>query len=149
MKCLITLVIAFCLATPAMAGEEPYIAVVGNDAAADGFYNSSKYKQFMYDQTQFGEPPVCIGSFPDAYNEPLKPTYGAGCEQFHPQTAVDQPEVCDPSGARIHTNAKIGSGHAGTFEWYVRLTREPSSEINFVLQCGVLKPGGSQFLLRG
>jgi hypothetical protein len=153
MKWLISLVIALCLVTPAMAWEDPYVAVVGNDAAATPFYISPKYNQFLDDQTCSGVP-VCAGSWPGAYNASYHPVYGPGCEQFRSQFPVNQPEVCDETGTYLgganfsdhgNRNARIGYNSAGWFEWYVRLPKAPSGEINLVLQCGVLKPEGFTF----
>jgi hypothetical protein len=39
-------------------------------------------------------------------------------------------------------NARVTAGNAGFYEWWIRLPKKPSSEINIVLQCGVLKPNG-------
>jgi hypothetical protein len=140
MKWLLTLVVALSLVTPAMAGEVPYIAVVGNDIKANGFYNSPKYKQFMYDQDLSYELPVCIGTYPAAFG---------GCEHFLSSSPVNKPEVCDATRTPGNLNALVGNGNAGSFEWYVRLPREPSGEINLALQCGVLKPGGYDFTCSG
>ena len=37
-------------------------------------------------------------------------------------------------------NAKTPAGNAGFYEWWIRLPKKPSGEINIVIQCGVLKP---------
>jgi hypothetical protein len=153
MKWLIFLVISLCLVTPAI-GEAPYIAVVGNDSAANKFYNSPNYQQFMYDQNKLWWVPVCSGIFPPAYNVPTHPVYGAGCEQFRSPSPIDQPEVCDSQGIlqssgvhndRGNLNSRVDAGSAGSFEWYVRLPTAPSGEINLVLECGVLQPEALQF----
>jgi len=134
--------------TPVSGGESPYIALVGNDTDANPFYNSPKYAQFTYNQNLFGVP-VCAGTFPTAYNIPYHPQYGAGCEQFRSQMQTIQPEVCDSRGAvtgvgmfndRGNDNAVTRAGNTGWYEWYIRLPKKPSGEINLVLQCGVLKP---------
>jgi len=121
------------MVTAAFAGEDPYIAVVGNDIAANPFYLSPKYLQFVYDQTIFAVP-----------------TTG---ESFRAQYPVIQPEVCDIAGTGSGTfgssppfsflgnpNARVGAGNSGFFEWFVRLPKKPVGEINLVLQCGVIKP---------
>jgi len=148
MRWLVVSLMALFLVSPAMAGEDPYIAVVGNDVAANDFYNSPKYQQFTYDQTVFGVP-VCDGTFPPAYNVASHPAYGIGCEQFRSQAAVIQPEVCDSQGTVVgpgvfadlgNDNAVTRAGNSGWYEWYIRLPKKPTGEINLVLQCGVLKP---------
>jgi hypothetical protein len=128
MKWLVSLLLVLCIVTPAMAGEDPYIAVVGNDIAANPFYLSPKYLQFIYDQTAFGVP-----------------TTG---EQFVSQMVVNKPEICDLSGEgtgplftfRGNPNSRVTSANAGYWAWYIRLPKKPSGEINLVFQCGVVKP---------
>jgi hypothetical protein len=153
MKYMFACLLALIMVSPAVAGEDPYIAVVGNDKNANDFYNSPKYAQFAYDQTLFGVP-VCAGSFPSAYNVPSHPSYGAGCEQFRSQMPVIQPEVCDSQGTvngvgnftdRGNDNAVTRAGSSGWYEWYIRLPKKPAGEINLVLQCGVLKPNAWAF----
>ncbi len=157
MKWVIALVLALAMVTPAMAGEDPYIAIVGNDILANPFYLSPKYLQFTFDQEEFGVP-VCTGSFPSAYNVPSHPTYGSGCEQFRSQMPVIQPEICDTFGEIYENegtefldsgldNAVTRAGNSGWYEWYIRLPKKPSGEINLVLQCGVLK--ANSFTLYG
>ena len=145
--------LAFIMVSPAMAGEDPYIAIVGNDKNANDFYNSPKYEQFTYNQTLFGVP-VCAGSFPAAYNVPFHPVAAAGCEQFRSQMPVIQPEVCDSLGTvggvgqftdRGNDNAVTRAGSSGWYEWYIRLPKKPTGQINLVLQCGVLKPNAWAF----
>ena len=58
-KWLIGGLLALLMVAPAFAGEDPYIAVVGNDFLANPFYLSPKYQQFTYDQQVFGVP-VCV-----------------------------------------------------------------------------------------
>jgi hypothetical protein len=41
---------------------------------------------------------------------------------------------------RGNDNAVIRHGNAGWYEWYIRLPKKPSGQINLVIQCGVLKP---------
>ncbi len=153
MKWLISLLIPLFLVTPAMAAEVPYIAVVGNDVLANDFYISRKYDQFLYPQ---GPSDICpvSATFPTAYNMPFHPPYDPGCEQFRSQFPVNQPEVCDSKGTAPtrytfidsgNRNARVAYNSAGWFEWYVRLPKTPSGEINLVLQCGVLKPEGFAF----
>jgi len=148
MKWLIACLVALMMVSTAMAGEDPYIAIVGNDVAANDFYNSPKYQQFTYDQLVFGVP-VCTGTFPAAYNVPFHPVYAIGCEQFRSQMQVIQPEVCDSEGTFVEPNvfnyrgkdnAVTRAGNSGWYEWYIRLPKKPCGEINLVLQCGVLKP---------
>jgi len=139
------------MVTPVFAGEDPYIATVGNDAAAKGWYVSPKYQQFMFAQspiTGFGDlfPGVCDGTnFPGVYNVAGKEPFGPGCEQFRSQNAQNQREICYysldgiPAGL-TNPQAKVSASNAGYYEWYVRLPKKPSGEINLAIQCGVLKP---------
>jgi hypothetical protein len=154
MRWLISLVLVLSFAVPAFAGEDPYIAIVGNDIGALRWYVSQKYYQFMFNQEAWAVP-VCDGStFPGAYNVAGRQAFGAGCEQFRSQNAQNAPEVCYynemgilPSGAggKFWPNAKVAAGNSGWYEWYVRLPKKPSGQINLVLQCGVLKPNSFAF----
>jgi hypothetical protein len=132
--------------TPALAGEIPYIAIVGNDLSANVFHISQKSLQFVYDEVSFlkGEA-MC---FPTS----------ADCERFIAHTVVNQPEICDlngytegsPTGLRYFSdrgqvNAVTRKGNLGWYEWYIRLPMKPSGEIKLVFQCGVLKPNAFAF----
>jgi len=133
MKWLIGCMVALVMVSAAFAGEDPYIAVVGNDISANPFYFSPKYLQFIYDQTIFGVP-----------------TTG---EQFRSQMPVIQPEICDTNGTgsgpfgvlppftfQGRANSRVTAGNAGWYEWYIRLPKKPVGEINLVIQCGIIKP---------
>jgi hypothetical protein len=125
------------MVTPALAGENPYLAVVGNDIDANGFYLSPTYEQFLFDQELIGVP--------------------VQGEWFGSNQAIIQPEICDTSGAVTGTqnapsfkftgnlNARVGAGSYGTYSWYIRLPVKPSGEINLCFQCGVLKPNAFAF----
>jgi len=151
MKWLIGSILMLVVATAAFAGEDPYIAVVGNDSDADGFYFSPKYQQFLYDQALFSVP-VCFGSFPIV--TPQTRVGGLGCEQFRSNTPINQPEICDTLGVvngvgdfvfSGQPNAVIRKQNAGYFEWYIRLPKKPDGEIGIAIQCGVLKPNAFAF----
>jgi hypothetical protein len=133
MKWLIPCLVALFMVSPALAGEDPYVAIVGNDITAIPFYFSPKYLQWAYDQTVFAVP-----------------TTG---EQFRAQMPVIQPEICDTKGTGTgpfgslppftflgKPNARVSQGNAGWFEWYIRLPKKPVGEINLVIQCGIIKP---------
>jgi hypothetical protein len=133
MKWLIGCLLALCMISSAFAGEDPYVAIVGNDILANSFYISPKQAQFLYDQTIFGIP-----------------TTG---ELFRSQSAAIQPEICDINGKGSGSlgiappftflglpNARVTAGNAGIYEWFIRLPKKPSGEINLVFECGVLKP---------
>ncbi len=123
----------------AMAGEDPYIAVVGNDSGANQFYLSPTYVQFLHDQLPIGIP--ITG------------------ETFSTNQWIGQPEICDTLGVaagmlgdytgfvstRGNTNARITAGNAGFYQWTIALPKKPSGEINLVLQCGILKPDAFTF----
>jgi len=147
--CLLTLV----LVSAAFAGEDPYIGIVGNDINFNSFYFSQKHQQFLFDQDVFSVP-VCDSSFPPT--TPQTRVNGgdpgqAGCEQFRSNKPINQPEICDVNGV-VHDflkgdfdffgepNAVITKQNAGYFEWWIRLPKKPSGEINICIQCGVLKP---------
>jgi hypothetical protein len=150
MKWLLVCLAVFFMVAPAMAGEDPYIATVNNDQLVGNvfsFYFSPKYLQFMYDQTVFGVP-LCFGT-----TNPGTSTYfregGPGCESFLSQTPIIQAEVCqvrdfdstEPGSNNVTArNAMTTAGNAGWFEWWIRLPKKPSGEINIVIQCGVVKP---------
>ena len=104
------------MVAPAMAGQDPYIAIVGTDcvpgvttyfgpcditagapgngiAYADPFYFSPKHQQFMYNEhaAPFNIP-VTFGTFPPV-NQYTR-VGGAGQEQFRSQTLNSAVEVC-------------------------------------------------------
>lgn len=142
--------LALFLVSPALAGEDPFLAIVGNDINANPFYFSPKYLQFAFDQTEF-DIPVCSGTFPTAFRN-----FAAGCEQFRSQGPVNQPEICDASGVvngpgdftfRGEPNARVTARNTGFFEWFIRLPKKPSTSLNICIQCGVLKP--NSFALAG
>jgi len=157
MKWLLGLLAVMFLVAPAMAGEDPYIGIVGNDINGNPFYFSPKYAQFMYDTTVFGVQNCVTGA---TIPGPVTPNLagflregGTGCESFFSQTPTIQPELCDVSGVaggvnhnmppfvdRGKPNAKTPAGNSGWYEWWVRLPKKPSGEINIVIQCGVVKP---------
>jgi len=133
MKWLICSLMVLFLVAPAFAGEDPYIAIVGKDSLATTFYYSPKHLQFVYDETVFGIP-----------------TTG---ELFRSQTPAIQPEICDLNGKgsgslgisppftfQGNPNARTTAGNAGIYEWFIRLPKKPSGEINLVFECGVIKP---------
>jgi hypothetical protein len=140
MKWLCALLAVLFMVAPAMAGEDPYIAVVGNDITANTFYFSPKYTQFLYDQYYISVP-LCFkkGGVPE------------DCEVFKAKTSINQPEVCDYTGTgtngnfppfidRGNPNAKTPAGNSGWYDWWIRLPKKPDGEINIVIQCGVVKP---------
>jgi len=145
-----------------MAGEDPYIAIVGNDmTAATPFYFSPKHTQFLYNQIDFGVD-VCVkGTAPlptqanFSFLRPISGIGGVSCESFFAQGPANQPELCDTHGIAQtngqlplgpaftfsgNSNARVTMGNAGFFEWWIRLPKKPSGEINIVIQCGVVKP---------
>jgi len=138
MKWLFACLVALLMVTPALAGEDPYIAVVGNDINANTFYLSPKYVQFLHDQD--------IASIP------------VTGETFTANSAIIQPEICDTTGIaagpqngppftfRGNFNGRVTAGNAGWYEWVVRLPKKPSGEINLCIQCGILKPNAFTFL---
>ena len=153
MKWLLVCLAVFFMVAPAMAGEDAYIAVVNvkeggvidtsatgsdkNSAALFPFYFSPKYTQFMYQEPDFG-----VTSCNTIPNVPQV------CEIFKAQTPVIQAEICDLDGSGIGPNfvtrglknAKTPAGNSGWYEWWIRLPKKPSGEINLVIQCGVVKP---------
>jgi len=147
MKWLIGVLLALCVVSTAVAGEDPYLAIVNNDVSANPFYLSPKYLQFAFDQEGFWIP-VCDLTGPFIIPGPYR-NYGRGCEQFRSQTPVNQPEICDTTGVVNgvgdfsffgEPNARVTASNSGWYEWYIRLPKKPNGEINLVLQCGILKP---------
>jgi hypothetical protein len=135
-----------------MAGEDPYIGIVGIDISANSFYFSPKHTQFLYDETVFGVTPCVPGATIPLANGSLR-VGGTGCESFFSQTPTIQPELCDIHGTgtgaqgalppfvfKGNFTAKTPAGNAGWYEWWIRLPKKPSGEINIVLQCAVVKP---------
>jgi len=151
MKWLIGFLVALFMVSAAMAGEDPYIAIVGNDIAYNPFYFSMKYGQFLYDQEspEFSVP-SCITNGTEGFLGqtgfiiPAYRTYPAGCEQFRSSNAVNQPEVCDlngyPDSFFGEPNSRVTAFNTGIFQWYIRLPKKPNGEINIAIQCGILKP---------
>ena len=151
MKWLIGCLVALVMVTAAFAGEDPYIAIVGNDVDYNPFYFSQKHQQFLYDQDLF-DVPVCFGDFPTV--TPQTRVGGRGCEQFRSNTPMNQGEICDTTGVVNgvgdfsffgESNAVIRKGNRGYFEWFIRLPKKPTGQINLVFQCGVLKPNTFAF----
>ncbi len=151
MKWLIGCLVALVMVSAAFAGEDPYIAIVGNDSGYNPFYFSQKHQQFLYDQTLF-DVPVCFGSFPPVTTQTR--VGGAGCEQFRSNTPMNQPEICDTTGVVNgvgdfsfygEPNAVIRKQNAGYFEWWIRLPKKPNGQINLMFQCGILKPNTFAF----
>jgi len=128
------------MVAPAMAGEDPYISIVGPDYLGNPFYFSPKHFQFMYNEN--ADPffiPVTFGTFPPV-NQYTR-VGGVGQEQFRSQTLNSAVEVCDATPeARGLKSAKTPAGNAGFYEWYIRVPKKPDGEINIMLQCGVVKP---------
>jgi len=148
MKWLIGCLLALVMVSAAFAGEDPYIGIVGNDIDFNSFYFSQKHQQFLFDQEGI-DVPVCDGSFPPVV--PQTRVGGPGCEQFRSNKPINQPEICDVGGFVIdffkgdfeyfgNPNALITKQNAGYYEWFIRLPKKPSGEINICIQCGVLKP---------
>jgi len=145
MRWLISLVLALVMVSPAFAGEDPYIAIVGPDYQGNPFYFSPKHLQFMYNENL--DPyniPVTFGTIP-AVTQYTRVGL-AGQEMFRSQTYNGKVEVCDATdAARGLKGALTPAGNSGFYEWYIRLPKKPSGEINIVLQCGVLKPNSLAF----
>ncbi len=148
MKWLIGCLLALVMVSAAFAGEDPYIGIVGNDIDFNSFYFSQKHQQFLFDQEGI-DVPVCWGSFPPT--NPQTRVGDFGCEQFRSNKPINQPEICDVGGFVIdffkgdfeyfgNPNAVITKQNAGWYEWFIRLPKKPSGEINICIQCGILKP---------
>ncbi len=131
MKCLFACLLALCMVAPAMAGEDPFVAIVGNDLLdVNLFYLSPKESQFLYNQVNFGVP--LTG------------------EIFVSQMPLIQPEICDTAGTVIdaingvfatvgNPNAVVRKQDSGYFTWTIALPKKPNA-LNICFQCGVLKP---------
>jgi len=129
MKWLLAALAVFFMVAPALAGEDPYIGIVGNDCPylldsttttdgaasrctpvvapngpfnADPFYFSPKHLQFMYDEVNYLQIPLVFGSFPPV-NQYTRVGL-AGTEQFRSQTLNNQAEVCDTTGTGVAPN---------------------------------------------
>jgi len=151
MKWLIGCLLALGVVSAAFAGEDPYVGIVGNDIDFNSFYFSQKHQQFLFDQEAW-DVPVCVGSIPQATLQTRVPASNStGCEQFRSNKPINQPEICDKEGVVVdfskgdfeyfgEPNAVITKQNAGWFEWFIRLPKKPSGEINICIQCGILKP---------
>jgi len=163
MKWLLALLVVLYMVVPAMAGEDPYIAIVGTDCvpnvtnaigqkcgdsgSAVPFYFSTKYQQFMYDENDPANfaIPTSFGTFPPK-NQYTR-VGSAGQEMYRSMTANNQVEVCNLNAVGLpgNQNSKTPAGNTGFYEWYINLPKKPSGEINIVIQCGVLKPNALAF----
>jgi hypothetical protein len=159
MKWFIASMLALVMVTPAFSGEDPYVAAVTylgtaapfSDTSANTWYISPKHQQFLLNEVNFlgGTDPATQFA---AMCAPISGTT-AQCEQFNALTEINQPEVCyfstAPWGGTPDDpglpNAVVRAGNAGKFEWWVRLPKKPTGEINLVLECGVLKPNSFNF----
>jgi len=129
MKWIIGCLLALFLVTPAMAGEDPYIGIVGNDGDFNSFYWSEKHQQFLYDEASIGLPATTL-------------------EGFRCNSAINKAEFCQIAFDDTNIgnlNCKAGAGNRGFFEWVIRLPKKPSGEINLCFQCGILKPNTDVF----
>ena len=106
----------------ALAGQEPYVAVVGDDTSIPDFYISPKLKQFTHPNTH-----------PPAYEDK---------EHFVPPQPLIHPERCEVEEGAVPTNpnARIHAYNAGHFQWHIVLPKKPQGNLNIVIQCGILKP---------
>jgi hypothetical protein len=138
----VALAVAFC--GSALAGQEPYIAVVGDDYYANGFYLSYKEQQFLHANPEWVYTYTTAHTFWEQFrtqNQRIFPNPTSPAPQV-------QPEVCDTEGEwrsaqewydRGNPNYLIAHGNAGFYEWDVVLPKKPRGNINLALQLGVLK----------
>jgi len=138
MKSFITIVCllaAVVFVVPAFAGEEPYKAVVDEDANTPVFYISPKLDQFLHIDTDYlnerfvtqtvrSEPEVCCTQATRAAIPPLCPDQIAGTDALTSLTSA---------------------GNSGWYEWWIQVPKKPEGELNIELECGVLKPN-SEFI---
>lgn len=140
------------LASQAFAGQEPYLATVGDDIKIKKFYVEPKLYQFTHStpaddvlvKDKDGNPiPGQLARTACIQNPTL-----AQCKDIERFTA-------DPRSARLfprdvcNVNYPVGEenptyiidrGNAGYFEWIIRLPKKPNSDLSVIVQCGVLKP---------
>lgn len=102
------------------AGQEPYVAVVGNDSTIPDFYISPKHKQFTHHNTH------------DAYS----------VEAWEPSQPPIHPERCEvtPGTYETNPNARLHAYNEGHFKYHIVLPKKPQGNLNIVIQCGILKP---------
>ncbi len=113
------------LAGVALAGQQPYVAYVGDDQAVPSFYTSEKHRQFLHANTA--------------------PVYDV--ETWTSQHPANAPEVCDASGtAMTNANALTPHGNAGWYQWAIVLPMKPRGNLAIAIQCGVLKDNARLFL---
>jgi hypothetical protein len=150
---LFALIVVMILAAPALAGEEPYKAIAGEDDndIVKNFYISAMLSKFLHIDTDYFNnecskaiicPPDPIGldCEPDGvcYKCPSK------CrERFTSDNVINQPEVCCTDSINCPPDVKtalITKGNAGWYEWVIGLPKKPEGELNIEIECGVLKP---------
>ena len=114
------------LSGAAFAGQEPYVATVGDDTTIPFFYISPKHSQFLHPNTD--------------------PAYFP--EDFTARFNADDPEVCVGGANAVQVNQNVLTPHNndGFYRWTVVLPKKPRGNLNLVLQCGILKPEAFQFL---
>lgn len=117
----------------AWAGEEPYVAYVGDDDSIPDYYISAKLKQFTHPNTNFlGDPTA----------DP--PVAGEGFAAS--RGAIDADEICDPERALGNRNKLIVSGNDGSMTWRIYLPKKPVGNLNITIQCGLLKPNSDAII---
>jgi len=125
MKKVYLIVFACLLATimmgSAFAGQEPYVAVVGEDTAIDPFYISPKLYQFTHPFTNYS---------PENFSARF--------------SLIPKREVCDKVGNSHNVNYKTGKGNSGWYVWNVVLPKKLEGDLNIVVECGILKPNTDQ-----
>jgi hypothetical protein len=120
----------------AFAGQEPYVAVVGDDTTIDTFYISKKLYQFTHPNTD------------SAYTDST-----FLLEDFRASQPINKQEVCvsdhnppPPEWITTNYNALVSHNNQGWYEWTIVLPKKLEGNINIVVQCGVLKPEAYPFL---
>lgn len=112
----------------ALAGQTPYVAVVGEDTdSGNDFYTSPKHRQYQYSGLHDAATPEAFMVF-DARGFP-----GRG---FAPRG-----EQCDIDfGTAGNANQYLAAGRSGSYEWLITLPMRMHGNMNINIQCGLLKP---------
>lgn len=105
--------------------QMPYMATVGDDNSIPQFYISPKLLSYADEN---GDHPATA---PESFD-------------WSRSTSPANFEVCDPEDDfDTNENRWLPAVNAGYYEWLITLPKKPNGNLNIVVQCGLIKPGGS------
>ena len=127
------------LSGTAFAGQEPYIATVGDDTTIPPFYISPKHQQFLHPNTD-------PAYFPERFAHRFNADDPEVCHSLMAQTTGNTEAVQLVKPFRTNLNVLTPHNNDGFYSWTVVLPKKPRGNLNLVIQCGILKPEAFQFL---